>query len=134
MINLAEVGFEPTPPKRMQLECIALDRSAIQPSLFLIFYFTTKIIKSLRNKKKKKIKIVHSISRHQWDLNPRGKNSNGFRIHRLNHSAIVSFLYFFYFSLNKSVCVQSWPSGLRRYVQVVISSEAWVRTPQTAIF
>ena len=27
---------------------------------------------------------------------------------------------------------QSWPSGLRRCVQVAVSSEAWVRTPQAA--
>ena len=28
--------------------------------------------------------------------------------------------------------MQSWPSGLRRCVQVAISSDAWVRSPQTA--
>jgi hypothetical protein len=27
---------------------------------------------------------------------------------------------------------QSWPSGLRRCVQVAVSSDAWVRTPQAA--
>ena len=28
--------------------------------------------------------------------------------------------------------LHSWPSGLRRHVQVVISPEAWVRTPLSA--
>ena len=28
----------------------------------------------------------------------------------------------------------SWPSGLRRYVQVVVSQEAWVQIPQNAYF
>ena len=27
---MSEVGFEPTPPKRLQLKCSALDHSAIQ--------------------------------------------------------------------------------------------------------
>ena len=29
--KLVEVGFEPTPPKRLELESSALDHSAIQP-------------------------------------------------------------------------------------------------------
>ena len=29
--------------------------------------------------------------------------------------------------------MQSWPSGLRRYVQVVISAEAWVQILQAAL-
>ena len=29
---------------------------------------------------------------------------------------------------------QSWPSGLRRCVQVAVSSDAWVRIPQNAIY
>ena len=29
---MVEVGFEPTPPKRLELESSALDHSAIQPS------------------------------------------------------------------------------------------------------
>ena len=33
--KLTRVGFEPTPPKRVQLECTALDRSAIAPRLLL---------------------------------------------------------------------------------------------------
>ena len=30
--------------------------------------------------------------------------------------------------------VVRWPSGLRRYVQVVVSSGAWVRTPPSPVF
>jgi hypothetical protein len=30
--------------------------------------------------------------------------------------------------------VVRWPSGLRRYVQVVVSSGAWVRTPPSPLF
>ena len=35
------------------------------------------------------------------------------------------------FSIQASV--HFWPSGLRRYVQVVVSSDAWVRIPQSAV-
>ena len=35
------------------------------------------------------------------------------------------FIYFLFY-------LQSWPSGLRRCVQVAVSSDAWVRTPQAA--
>ena len=31
---MTRVGFEPTPPKRVQLECTALDRSAIAPNRY----------------------------------------------------------------------------------------------------
>ena len=33
---MLEVGFEPTPPKRMELKSTALDHSAIQAYLFSI--------------------------------------------------------------------------------------------------
>eukprot|EP01032_Pedospumella_encystans_P026263 gene26263-29664_t len=33
MAKMTRVGFEPTPPKRVQLECTALDRSAIAPRI-----------------------------------------------------------------------------------------------------
>jgi hypothetical protein len=35
---------------------------------------------------------------------------------------------------NNPKLLHSWPSGLRRHVQVVVSKEAWVQTPQNASF
>ena len=32
---MVQVGFEPTPPKRLELESSALDRSAIEPNTIM---------------------------------------------------------------------------------------------------
>ena len=53
---------------------------------------------------------------------PTRAEPNGFRIHRLNHSAMVS-------RAQHSGPLVGWPSGLRRQVKALISSEARVQIP-----
>ena len=40
---MTEVGFEPTPPKRLVPETSALDRSAIQPNLIAYLEYLKKL-------------------------------------------------------------------------------------------
>ena len=84
---MLEVGFEPTHPKIIELKSTALDRSAIQAYLL----------------------------RQQRDSNPRGLTPTRFRIWRLNHSAMLSYIYLpLIFSQRKNVriCTQTPSYGL----------------------
>ena len=126
--------FELTPPKRIELESTALDRSAMNAHVFM-----------------------YTCTSQRWDSNPRPPAYEAGAI-----TTMLRWLFYFLFfsflfiklnwiKLNqkkkiakeqikqkkvyvsvKNVFMQSWPSGLRRCVQVAVSSEAWVRTPQAA--
>ena len=50
---MVQVGFEPTPPKRLELESSALDRSATEPPSYM-YTLDFKLIKKTKTRKKSK--------------------------------------------------------------------------------
>ena len=72
--KMVQVGFEPTPPKRLELESSALDHSAIEP---------------LHDKLVIHVKLKTTTPA---GFEPARAKPNRFLIYRLNHSATVSVL------------------------------------------
>ena len=79
---MQEVGFEPTPPKRLVPETSALDHSATLADILLCFF----VISFLS--------LFTSLKKRQWqDLNLRLQRRSDFESHALDHSATLSCLF-----------------------------------------
>ena len=67
---MVQMGFEPTPPKRLELESSALDRSATEPDVDKGVNFKIHFKVFVQSKKNKKNKSYRDLNPDCWIQSP----------------------------------------------------------------